>query len=1286
MDDPHTGLDPVDAIIEEFLARRRRGERPSVEEFAACYPERADELRSVLPALALVEDLKTDAGESSTGPGRRADPPSVASPARLGDYQVIREIGRGGMGVVFEAEQVSLGRLVALKVLPAPWLCDARRVQRFEREARAAARLHHTNIVPVFGVGRDDGHLYYVMQLIRGRGLDEVLDELRRLRRGDPAAGGQGRRDEPEKGGDVPTADVARSLLSGRCDAAADDAGAISPTAVLTDTPPTGPVPGDPATVAPTAGSDRAPETSTLADGDRQLARNVAKLGIQVAEALEYAHRQGVLHRDIKPSNLLLDASGNVWVTDFGLAKATDSADLTLSGDLVGTLRYMAPERFRGVADARSDVYSLGLTLYELLAMRPAFDELDRSCLIRQVTLEEPPRLRSLDRSAPPDLETIIHKAMARDPAGRYATAGALAEDLKRFVDGRPILARRVGAGERAWRWCRRNPAVAGLGAASVLLLVALAVGSIAAALWMRRQRDLLVDARDRAEQSERARKLELVDALLRVAPDGFPVLIDTLAGSRDLARPALRRRFDDPGASPRARLRAAMALTILGDGRADFLREGVLTAPAAESRNLGRALAAIKSVVVRPLEEQARAERDPAARARLASALLQLGEPAAARRALALRPDPVDRVTLIHMFPEIHGNTAALPALLRADGDPAFVSGLCLALAGVEPAELGADERAELTSALLDRLRAAPDGATHSAAAYALRRWGVDLPSIPASAGPAPGRGWFVCASGLTMIEVPPGVFPMGGDGSEQPPTPVVMPRPFFLSDREVPAGLFRRFLAESAGRNEIEPGHGPATDTTDDEPVTFVSWTDAILFCNWLSRREGRRPAYVRSGPGTLDWTFDRASEGFRLPTHAESEYALRADTTTRFITGEEPDWLAHYGNIDRMRPEPGGRRMPNDYGLFDMLGNVWERSFDRVPTDLPLVPIEPVGPIDGETRAMSGGAFGAGGYYARSAVTHENDAFERGQSLGFRVACAARRRDAGVPASPHPWARRWEQMLGRIGPGSGDDADSAREAGIRAFILEEIGRRDDAQSFLDQLARNAKGNVWPLRVVLFHQLGWHHWREAGAVYQQLVALSADERVSPYEEAALLAAAGDREAYLRLRSRVLHESGMTNDAWAAERLSKAALLLATGDAEQEAACRLADRAISLAAGEWVYPWALLSQALADARRGRYAEAIGRADEARAARPAAWNRDVPALAIRALALDGLGRIDEARAALADAVRRDHEAAVTPGGYDVENDWHDRAIADVLLREVELRLLDRSFPANPFVH
>ncbi len=211
--------------------------------------------------------------------------------------------------------------------------------------------------------------------------------------------------------------------------------------------------------------------------------RSMASVAIQVADALEYAHHEGVIHRDIKPSNLLLDTAGRVWITDFGLAFEPEAQGpgrkaLTQTGEIVGTLRYMPPERFRGWSDPRSDVYSLGLTLYEMLLLRPAFDAADQVGLMELVVHTEPVRLRKADTQIPLDLETIVLKAIDKEPSRRYQTAAELASDLKRFLEDRPVLARPSSVVERTWRWCKRNRAVSSFAAASVLALLLGLVGS----------------------------------------------------------------------------------------------------------------------------------------------------------------------------------------------------------------------------------------------------------------------------------------------------------------------------------------------------------------------------------------------------------------------------------------------------------------------------------------------------------------------------------------------------------------------------------------------------------------------------------------------------------------------------------------------------------------------------------------------------------------------------------------------------------------------------------------
>jgi WD40 repeat protein/serine/threonine protein kinase len=476
IDDNPSAADPFGQIADEFVEAFRQGKRPSVEEFARRYPERAAEIREILPALVLMERAK--APDAPPGSWREAKTTAAAPPLRqLGDYQILREVGRGGMGVVYEARQLSLGRHVAIKVLPASALLDRRQLGRFQREARSAAKLHHTNIVPVFGVGEQDGLHYYVMQFIAGLGLDVVLDELRRLRlaRGKSAPTWGDTPDRTSAGTrDVSAVDVARGLISGAFRSPPSPGALTTPAgdpAAEADVAVCAPVrPADASAIIHLPGQA---ETSTLSESGNQYWQSVARVGMQVADALAHAAGQGILHRDIKPANLLLDETGNIWVTDFGLAKATSDGDtLTHTGDVIGTLRYMAPERFNGEGDLRSDVYSLGLTLYELLVLRPAFDEPDRNKLVKRVMHDEPVRPRKLNPGVPRDLETVVLKAIARDPAHRYQTPADMADDLKRFVEDRPVKARRISGAERLWRWCRRNPAVTGLAAAVVLALV----------------------------------------------------------------------------------------------------------------------------------------------------------------------------------------------------------------------------------------------------------------------------------------------------------------------------------------------------------------------------------------------------------------------------------------------------------------------------------------------------------------------------------------------------------------------------------------------------------------------------------------------------------------------------------------------------------------------------------------------------------------------------------------------------------------------------------------------
>jgi serine/threonine protein kinase/WD40 repeat protein/tetratricopeptide (TPR) repeat protein len=486
----------LERLAEEFVERYRRGERPALSEYADRHPDLAAEIRDLFPALVQIEHLKPAPGDQTGAFSPTGGLEAGHTPERLGEYRILRQVGHGGMGVVYEAEQESLGRHVALKVLPRQALFKGTFLDRFRREAKAAGKLHHTNIVPVFGVGECDGTHYYVMQFIRGEGLDKVLEDLRRLRAAPGAA---------TAAATISAASVSHSLLSGQL---------AAPGAPPAEQPPARPAP------QLSAASDGTHSSTTLSAGgpEANYFRGVARVAVQVADALAYAHRQGIVHRDIKPSNLLLDQQGTVWITDFGLAKAEGADDLTQTGDIVGTVRYMAPERFDGRSLPQSDVYALGVTLYEMLTLQPAFEDVNKARLVKKVLHEPATPPRKIDPRIPRDLETVVLKCLAKDPAERYANAEALAEDVRRFLADRPIKARRASWREQTWRWCRRNPVVASLSAALLLLLTVTAVGGVVMSL---RLNDALGQAetdRDKAQEAELRGKRRLFQSYVSEA------------------------------------------------------------------------------------------------------------------------------------------------------------------------------------------------------------------------------------------------------------------------------------------------------------------------------------------------------------------------------------------------------------------------------------------------------------------------------------------------------------------------------------------------------------------------------------------------------------------------------------------------------------------------------------------------------------------------------------------------------------------------------------------------
>jgi WD40 repeat protein/serine/threonine protein kinase len=446
--------------VEEYAAAIQAGRPLPRQEFLARHADMAEALAECLDGLeflqGMVSHLSSSQGEAATVVA------DVLSGAPLGDFRLLREVGRGGMGIVYEAEQLSLGRRVALKVLPFAVALDTKHLQRFKNEAQAAAQLHHTNIVPVYGVGSERGVHYYAMQFIEGQTLAAVIRDLRR-----------------QEGLDRPPDVAAVGVVKGQAHEEASGEPTVPYGRPPAERSPLGLLPSDPAPTPPIAAL-----STDYATRRPAFFNTVAQLGMQAAEALEHAHQMGIVHRDIKPANLLVDARAKLWIADFGLAQIQGDTKLTMTGDLLGTLRYMSPEQAlakRGVVDHRTDLYSLGATLYELLTLAPAFDGRDRQELLRQIAFEEPRPPRRANSAIPQELETIVLKAIEKNPSERYATAQELADDLQRFLKDEPIRARRPTPWQRARKWARRHRSIVASFAVSVLVLLVLAMAGLAA-------------------------------------------------------------------------------------------------------------------------------------------------------------------------------------------------------------------------------------------------------------------------------------------------------------------------------------------------------------------------------------------------------------------------------------------------------------------------------------------------------------------------------------------------------------------------------------------------------------------------------------------------------------------------------------------------------------------------------------------------------------------------------------------------------------------------------------
>ncbi len=383
-------------VLDQYLSQLERSEPVDVEDLKRQHVDLAEVMTLYIDKLNFLVKLPQPFNKATASPAMQG------SRQKLGDFILLGEIGRGGMGIVYEAQQISLNRRVAIKLLPLASMLDAHQIARFHNEARAAGLLQHENIVPIYSVGVEQGIHYFAMQFVDGISMDAWIVNQQQIEHG-PAIG---------QCSPVSTAQHIR----------------------------------------------RSQRSENNNQGDTW--RNVVNWGVQIAEALHTAHEAGVVHRDIKPSNVMCDKAGKIWITDFGLARCQTEKSLTRSGDLLGTMRYMSPEQARGqsaLIDGRTDIYSLAATLYEMLVLRPAHPGEDAPTLLKMIDQREVTHLRVLRPDLPRDLETVISKAMDKQREERYETALEFAADLTRVLQGEPTWARPASVTDRLYRWVSKH-------------------------------------------------------------------------------------------------------------------------------------------------------------------------------------------------------------------------------------------------------------------------------------------------------------------------------------------------------------------------------------------------------------------------------------------------------------------------------------------------------------------------------------------------------------------------------------------------------------------------------------------------------------------------------------------------------------------------------------------------------------------------------------------------------------------------------------------------------------